>query len=72
MNSEDSIIKENTTRITFESKDQTSAVPSITLSGISLDECGRIEKIKKLMDLLELPEGTNARVIYTGSDVIVR
>ena len=43
-----------------------------TLSGVPTELARSPEKIRQLMDLLELPEGTNARVTIGTASVIVR
>jgi hypothetical protein len=58
--------------ITFEGPKIGKGTPAVTISGVAAKDMSRPEKIKKLMDLLELPEGTNARVVYSTDDVIVR
>jgi hypothetical protein len=46
--------------------------PALKLSGVSAELARSPEKIRQLMELLELPEGTNARVTVATSSVIVR
>jgi hypothetical protein len=58
--------------ITFEGPKVGSTAPTITITGVSADQLKRPEKIMKLMDFLELPQGTNARIVYSADDVIVR
>lgn len=57
--------------IEFEAPDATAA-SSIRISGIPADLFNAPEKVRELMDLLELPEGTNANVRVTISSAIVR
>lgn len=45
---------------------------ALKISGVSADLLRDPERVRKLMDVLDLPEGTNARVRYIGTDVIVR
>lgn len=59
------------TEIRFESKGA-ARLPTLTISGIASELINRPEKIQQLMDLLELPEGTDARIVYSAGDVIVR
>ena len=63
---------ESKLHITFEGPNLPREVPKVTITGISSEHINRPERILKLMELLELPEGTNARIIYSASDVIVR
>lgn len=58
--------------ITFEGPKVGATGPTITITGVGADQLKRPEKIMKLMDFLELPEGTNARIVYSADDVIVR
>lgn len=46
--------------------------PVIRLSGVSAELLSRPEQIRKIMELLELPEGAVARIIHVTEDVIVR
>jgi hypothetical protein len=43
---------------------------SLTVDGVDLTKDP--EKLKKLMDVLDLPAGTNAKVTLVASSVIVR
>ena len=58
--------------ITFEGPGVGKTAPTITITGLAADHLKRPEKIMKLMDFLELPVGTNARIIYSADEVIVR
>jgi hypothetical protein len=58
--------------ISFEGPRVGKTAPTITITGMAADQLKRPEKILKLMDFLELPEGTNARIIYSADDVVVR
>jgi len=58
------------TEIVFTSKDQ--AAQEVRLSGVSLDTLSRPEQIRKVIELLGMPEGTVARILHTTEDVIVR
>lgn len=59
--------------IHFEVKGESAnEIPKIVVSGISAEALRQPEKIRQLMELLELPEGTNARILLTIGDVIVR
>jgi hypothetical protein len=58
--------------ISFEGPKLGQTAPTVTITGVPTEELKRPEKIMKLMELLELPEGTNARIVYSTSDVIVR
>lgn len=49
-----------------------SATPLIKLSGVDPDLLRDPERVRKIMEVLDLPEGTKARVAYYGHDVIVR
>lgn len=64
--------KESKTQISFEGPNLPSESPTVTIKGLPSEHVNRPERILKLMELLELPEGTNARIIYTAEDVIVR
>jgi hypothetical protein len=46
--------------------------PSFRISGVSSELLRDPERVRRIMEILELPEGTRARVKYLGSDVIVR
>ena len=48
------------------------ATSKVKISGIPADMFNAPEKVRELMDLLELPEGTNATVRVTISSAIVR
>jgi hypothetical protein len=58
--------------ITFEGPQVGKTAPTVTITGIAADQLKHPDKIMKLMDFLELPKGTNARIIYSADDVIVR
>jgi len=58
------------TEVVFTAKDQ--AVQEVRLTGISTDVLSRPEQIRKVMELLGMPEGTLARILHTTEDVIVR
>lgn len=60
------------THISFEGSKVGGSAPTITITGMPTDQLKRPEKILKLMEILELPEGTNARIVYSTDDVIVR
>lgn len=44
----------------------------VRLTGVSPDILSRPEQIRKVMELLGMPEGTVARILHTTEDVIVR
>ena len=58
--------------VSFEARESTEEGPKLLISGVDADVLRQPEKIRQLMDLLELPEGTNARLVFTTMDVIVR
>ncbi|MGQ5524996.1 hypothetical protein ACUHMQ_17290 [Chitinimonas sp. PSY-7] len=58
------------TEIVFTTKEK--GGDEIRLSGISSDILSRPEQIKKVMEVLKLPEGAIARILHTTEDVIVR
>lgn len=58
--------------VTFASKDGKEVGLTLHVSGISPEILKQGDKIKKIMDILELPPGTNARLVYQADDVIVR
>lgn len=58
--------------IEFEGPKGAAREPAVRLSGIPAELARSPEKIRQLMDLLELPEGTNARVTVMTASVIVR
>ena len=60
------------TDIVFEGPGIKGDAPTISVTGIPNDQLKRKEKILQLMDLLELPKGTNARIVFSAEDVIVR
>jgi hypothetical protein len=60
------------THINFEGPGLKGDGPSLSIAGIPSDHLKRPEKIRKLMELLDLPEGTKAQIISTVSDVVVR
>ncbi|WP_085035844.1 hypothetical protein [Ensifer aridi] len=59
-------------QIFFEGPANAKNTPTVTITGLAADHVNRPERILKLMELLELPDGTNARIVYSASDVIVR
>jgi hypothetical protein len=59
------------TIITFDSPSKAST-PTISITGVTADYVKRPEKIRQLMEILDLPEGTKARIISSVEDVIVR
>lgn len=63
---------ETVTKISFESAGGGEAAPSLTIAGVKSDIVNQPEKIMQLMDILELPKGTNARILYSASDVVAR
>lgn len=63
---------EKKVQISFEGPGIAKDTPTVTITGLAADHVNRPERIMKLMELLELPEGTNARIVYSASDVIVR
>ena len=65
-------IKHPHTQITFEGPKIKGEPPTINISGVASDAIKRPEKILKLMELLELPEGTNAQIVFTAGDTVVR
>ena len=56
--------------VVFTVKDQ--PTEEVRLTGVSPDVLSRPEQIRKVMELLGMPEGTVARVLHTTEDVIVR
>ncbi len=58
------------TEVVFNTKDQDAQ--EVRLTGISPDILSRPEQIRKVMELLGMPEGTEARILHTIEDVIVR
>lgn len=58
------------TEVVFTAKDQDAQ--EVRLTGVSPDILSRPEQIRKVMELLGMPEGTVARVLHTTEDVIVR
>jgi len=58
--------------VTFASKDGKEVGLTLHVSGVSPEILKQPDKIKKIMDILELPAGTNARLVYQAEDVIVR
>lgn len=64
--------EEKVTEITFESAAAEATGSTLEVKGIPADLLRSPEKIRQLMDLLELPEGTNARITVVSSSVIVR
>ncbi|RNJ48033.1 hypothetical protein [Methylocystis hirsuta] len=59
------------TQICFEGPGVADAT-TLAIKGIKPELINRPEKILQLMDVLDLPKGTKARVMYTTTDVIVR
>ncbi len=59
------------TQICFEGPGVTDTT-TLAIKGVKPEFINRPEKILQLMDVLDLPKGTNARVVYTTTDVIVR
>jgi hypothetical protein len=45
---------------------------SVTVTGVAEELLRDPGRIRKLMDLLDLPKGTNARLRGVGAEVIVR
>ena len=45
---------------------------TISVGGASASVLKNPEKIRQIMEILELPEGTTARIISVAGDVIVR
>jgi hypothetical protein len=60
------------TDVTFTSKDGDEVGLSLHICGVSPEILKQGDKIKKIMDILELPPGTNANLVYQAADVIVR
>lgn len=58
------------TEVVFTARDH--AAQEIRLTGLSPDVLSRPEQIRKVMELLGMPEGTVARILHTTEDVIVR
>lgn len=58
--------------LSFTSKDGNEVGLTLHVSGVSPDILKQGDKIKQIMDILELPPGTNARLVYQADDVIVR
>ena len=58
--------------VTFTSTDGKDVGLTLHVSGLSPEILKQGDKIKKIMDILELPPGTNARLVYQADDVIVR
>ena len=65
-------MKDESAEIAFESRDHPVGEPMAKVTGVPAEVLKSPEKIRQLMDLLELPEGTNARVTVVSSTVIVR
>ncbi len=60
------------TLITFEGPSTQGKAPKISISGLAADYIKKPEKIRKLMELLDLPEGTKARIVSSVEDVVIR
>lgn len=60
------------TDVTFTSKDGDAVGLTLHICGVSPEVLKQGDKIKKIMDILELPPGTNAKLVYQADDVIVR
>ncbi|SFU68116.1 hypothetical protein [Nitrosospira multiformis] len=58
--------------VTFTSDDGKEVGLTLHVTGISPEILKQGDKIQKIMDILELPPGTNARLLYQADDVIVR
>ena len=58
--------------VKFTKKDGSDVGLTLHVSGVSPDILKQGDKIQKIMDILELPPGTNARLVYQADDVIVR
>jgi len=58
------------TEVVFTTKDKTPQ--EVRLTGVSPEVLSRPEQIRKVMELLAMPEGTVARILHTTEDVIVR
>lgn len=65
-------MEERQVHVTFEGPNVPKDAPKVTITGLPSDQINRPERILKLMDLLELPEGTNARLVYTTVDNVIR
>jgi len=65
-------LKDPHTQITFEVPGMKGEPPTVTFSGVPSEKIKRPEQILKLMDLLELPDGTNAQILFTSRDSVVR
>lgn len=62
--------KHPTTYVEIESPQ--GAAVTISVGGASAGVLKNPEKIRQIMEVLELPEGTTARIISVAGDVIVR
>jgi hypothetical protein len=58
--------------IAFERPEAKGDEPRLRLTGVPTELARSPEKIRELMELLELPEGTNAHVTIATSSVIIR
>ena len=58
--------------IAFERPREAAHEPAVKLTGVPAEVARSPEKIRQLMDLLELPDGTSARVTIPATSVIVR
>lgn len=63
---------ESHAEIRFEHPEGTGSEPQLKLSGVPTELARSPEKIRQLMELLDLPKGTNARVTVATSSVIIR
>lgn len=61
---------EKTALVEFEVGEK--AAPQIKLTGVDPELLRDPQRIRKIMEALDLPEGTKARVAYFGDDVVVR
>lgn len=60
--------KKQRTEIAFEKEGVQKG--TLTIDGVDLSKDP--EKVRKLMELLDLPQGTNATITLVASDVIIR
>lgn len=62
------------TEVVFTNRDGKPAAGTqqVRIEGISSELLAKPEQLRKIMELLELPEGTVARILHTTEDVVVR
>jgi hypothetical protein len=64
--------KPPTTYVEIETPDADTVSVSISVSGHNSALLKKPEMIRKIMEVLELPAGTRARIVSVAGDVIVR